>query len=138
MMTPQIRQWLYTISAIASALIPLLVTYKVLDPGTGSAWINLVGVLGALGSGGAATAAVMTARQRKDGTLDFTGSPAQQAIDAIQATVAQAASAATDLEKVKTAVTDVLSSIPVVGNVLDVVEALNGKDDDPASANYQP
>lgn len=138
MMTPQIRQWLYTISAIASALIPLLVTYKVLDPSSGTAWINLVGVLGALGGTGAATAAVMTSRQRKDGTLDFTGSPAQQAIEAIQATVAQATTAATDLEKVKTAVTDVLSSIPVVGNVLDVVEALNGKDDDPASANYQP
>jgi hypothetical protein len=134
-MTPKIRQLLYTVSAIASAIIPLLVTYKVLDPSSGTAWINLVALLGALGGTGAATAAVMTSRQRKDGTLDFSGTPAQQAIDAIQATVAQATNAATDLEKVRTAVTDVLSSLPVVGEVLGAVTA---GDDDPASANYQP
>lgn len=137
MLTPQIRQWLYTVAALASALIPLLVTYKVLDPSSGTAWLNLVGVLGALGTGGAATAAVVTAKQRKDGTLDFTGTPAQQAIEAIQATVAQATNAASDLERVKTAVTDVLSSLPVVGDVLDAVTK-DGGDEDPASANYQP
>jgi hypothetical protein len=138
MMTPKIRQILYTVSAIASAIIPLLVTYKVLDPSSGSAWINLVGILGALGGTGAATAAVMTARQRKDGTLEFTGSPAQQAIEAIQATVAQATNAASDLDRVRTAVTDVLSSLPVVGEVFDVLDAVTGRKDDPASANYQP
>ena len=135
-MTPKIRQLLYTVSAIASAIIPLLVTYKVLDPSSGTAWINLVGFLGALGGTGAVTAAVMTSRQRRDGTLDFSGSPAQQAIEAIQATVAQATSAASDLDRVKTAVTDVLSSLPVVGDVLDAVTTRG--DDDPASANYQP
>lgn len=135
-MTPKIRQWLYTISAVASALIPLLVTYKVLDPTSGSAWVNLIGILGVLGTGGAATAAVVTARQRHDGTLDFTGTPAQQAIEAIQATVAQATNAASDLDRVRTAVTDVLSSLPVVGDVLDAV--ITRGDDDPASANYQP
>jgi hypothetical protein len=134
-MTPKIRQILYTVSAIASAIIPLLVTYKIVDPSSGTAWINLVGLLGALGGTGAATAAVMTARQRKDGTLDFSGPPAQQAIEAIQATVAQATNAATDLERVRTAVTDVLSSLPVVGDILDVV---TDGDNDPASANYQP
>lgn len=135
-MTPQIRQWLYTVSAVASAIIPLLVTYKVLDPSTGTAWINLVGVLGALGGAGAATAAVVTAKQRREGTLDFTGTPAQQAIDAIKATVEQATTAASDLDRVKTAVTGVLSSLPVVGEVFDA--ATKGGDDDPSSANYQP
>lgn len=135
MFTPQIRQWLYTASAIASAIIPLLVTYKVLDPSSGTAWVNLVGVLGTIGGTGAATAAIMTSRQRRDGTLDFTGPPAQQAIDAIQATVAQATSAANDLDRVKTAVTGVLSSLPVVGEVFDAVIAPSS---DPASANYQP
>ena len=77
----------------------------------------------------------MTSRQRKDGTLDFTGSPAQQAIDAIHATVNQATNAATDLGRVRDAVTGVLASLPVVGEVLD---AVTGRDDDPASANYQP
>lgn len=117
-MTPQIRQWLYTVSAVASAVIPLLVFYKVFDQQTGTAWLNLVGVLGALGTGGAATAAVVTAKQRRDGTLDFTGSPAQQAIDAIQATISQASTAATDLERVKVAVGDALNT---VDTVIDVV-----------------
>jgi hypothetical protein len=148
-MTPKIRQWLYTVSAIASALIPLLVTYKVLDPTSGSAWVNLIGILGVLGTGGAATAAVVTARQRQDGTLDFTGTPAQQAIEAIQATVAQATTAASDLDRVRSAVTDVLSSIPVLGDVFDAVarppagnrqepSGTAGDTSDPASANYQP
>lgn len=137
-MTPKIRQILYTVSAVASAIIPLLVTYNVLDSSSGTAWINLVGLLGALGSGGAATAAIVTAKQRREGTLDFTGTPAQQAIDAIKATVDQASNAATDLERVRDAVTGVLSSLPVVGDVLDVVGAVTGRDNDPASANYQP
>lgn len=122
-MTPQIRQWIYTVSAVASALIPLLVIYKVLDPAAATAWVNVVGVLGALGSGGAATAAVMTARQRKDGTLDFTGTPAQQAIDAIQATIAQASTAADDLARVKTAVSEVLA---VADPVVEAVQLATG------------
>lgn len=109
MMTPQVRQWLYTLSAVASAIVPLLVVYKVLDPATGTAWVNVVAALGVLGSAGAGTAAVVTAKQRKDGTLDFTGSAAEQAIAAIQATVAQAADTATDLEKVKGAVAEALN-----------------------------
>ena len=121
-MTPQIRQWLYTLSAVASAIIPLLVTYKVFDPSTGTAWVNLVGVLGALGTGGAATAAVVLAKQRKEGTLDFTGSPAEQAIAAIEATVAQAGNAVTDLEKVKGAVTSALgTATDVADTVVDIV-----------------
>lgn len=147
-MTPKIRQWLYTVSAVASALIPLLVTYKVLDPTSGSAWVNLIGVLGVLGTGGAATAAVVTAKQRHEGTLDFTGSPAKQAIEAIQATVTQATNAASDLDRVKTAVTDVLSSIPAFGDVFNAATkppaarpaptTTAGDSSDPSSANYQP
>lgn len=140
-MTPQVRQWLYTVSAVASAIIPLLVTYKVLDPSSGTAWTNLVGVLGVLGTGGAATAAIVTARQRKDGTLDFTGTPAQQAIDAIQATVSQAATAVTDLTRVKDVVAGVLSAVaPVIPEPAPAPAepAPTGGSDDPASADYQP
>lgn len=112
-MTPQVRQWIYTVASIASALVPLLVAYKVFDAGTGSAWLGVFGALGAFGSG---TAAVMTSKQRKDGTLDFSGSAADQAIAAIQATVSQASTAATDLEKVKTAVTGALAPVSQVAN----------------------
>lgn len=132
-MTPQVRQWLYTISALATALVPLLVVYKVVDQTTGSAWVALFGVLGSIGSG---TAAVVTAKQRRDGTLDFTGSAAEQAVAAIQATVTQAASAATDLERVKTAVTDVLSGLG--GPAADSPPAAKTGSDDPSSADYQP
>ena len=119
-MTPQVRQWIYTASAILTAIIPLLVGYHVLDATTAGAWVNVVGVLGALGSGGAATAAVVIAKQRKEGTLDFSGSAAEQAIAAIQATVDQAAHAATDLDKVKTAVSE------VVGQVTQTVDVTPG------------
>jgi hypothetical protein len=110
-MTPQVRQWIYTASAVLTAIIPLLVGYNVIESNIAGAWINVIGILGALGSGGAATAAVVIAKQRKEGTLDFTGSAAEQAIAAIQATVDQAAHAATDLDKVKTAVTEVVDQI---------------------------
>jgi hypothetical protein len=139
-MTPKIRQILYLVSAIASALIPLLVTYKVLDPSSGTAWINLVGILGALGGTGAATAAVMTSRQRKDGTLEFSGTPAEQAIEAIKATVAQAGTARSDLQELFRAVSKVIpvaldAAKPVL---VDMIPAPTDGDDDPASANYQP
>lgn len=125
-MSAQTRQWLYTIAAVASALIPLLVVYKVVDSETAGAWVNLIGVLGTLGSGGAATAAVVTARQRKEGTLNFTGSPAQQAVEAIKATVSQAGQATADLQKVIQAASEVVPVNP------------SSPDNDPASANYQP
>lgn len=110
-MTPQVRQWIYTASAALSAIIPLLVAYNVIDSSAAGAWLNVIGVLGAIGSGGAATAALVLARQRKEGTLNFTGSAAEQAIAAIQATVDQAAHAVTDLDKVKTAVSEVVGQV---------------------------
>lgn len=119
-MTPQIRQWIYTISAIASALIPLLVTYKVLDPNSGSAWTNLVGVLGAIGTGGAVTAAAVVAKQRRNGTI-LGADPAQQAITAIQATIDRATSSVGDLEKVRSAVSEVLGATNPALNVVDLV-----------------
>jgi hypothetical protein len=140
-MTPQYRQWLYTAAAVASALIPILVAYNVIETDVAGAWINLIGVLGGLGTVGASTAAVMTARQRKDGTLDFTGTPAQQAIDAIQATVSQAGTASGELQRVITAATDLIAT----GSILaaPVVEAVSAAvasatSSDPASADYQP
>lgn len=119
-MTPQVRQWIYTASAVLSALIPLLVAYNIIESSAAGAWLNVIGVLGAIGSGGAATAAVVLSRQRKEGTLDFTGTAAEQAIAAIQATVDQAANAVTDLDKVKTAVSE------VVGQVAQVVDVTPG------------
>lgn len=145
-MTAQVRQWLYTAAAIASALIPLLVAYKVLDTDVAGAWVNVIGLLGTLGTGGAATAAVVTARQRREGTLDFTGTAANQAVEAIRATVVQAGSAQSNLQQVIRAVSEV---IPAAFNVADTARtvlppvsspppASPPASSDPASANYQP
>lgn len=142
-MNAQHRQWLYTAAALASAIVPILVAYNVIDTDVAGAWVNLIGVLGGLGTVGASTAAVMTSRQRKDGTLNFTGTASDQAIAAIQATVQQASTAVTDLARVKDVVNGVLSAAAPV--VPAVVEALTPKSedpatgsDDPSSANYQP
>jgi hypothetical protein len=126
-MTPKIRQTLYAVAAVASALIPVLITLKLVDPELGNGLLNLVAVLGTLGAGGAGVAAVVTSRQRKDGTLDFTGTPAQQAIEAIKATVQQAADSSTDLQRVIRTASEVLIATPSVGD-----------HNDPAQANYQP
>lgn len=131
-MTPKVRQWIYTASAVATAIIPLLVAYKVVDTSTAGAWVNLVGVLGALGAGGATTAAVMTSRQRKDGTLDFTGSPSEQAVAAIQATVAQAGNAVEGLAAVKAAVTSALGLLPLAPTPRHSAPPA------PADPNFQP
>lgn len=117
-MTPHIRQWLYTISAVASAVIPLLVFYEVIGSDEASAWVNVVGILGAVATGGSATAAVVLNRQRKEGTLDFTGSPAEQAIGALQAAVGQAVRAATDLDKVKHAAIDIVGQVEQVTDIV--------------------
>lgn len=127
-MSPQVRQWIYTVAAVATAIIPLLVAYRVFDPATGAAWVSVVAALGAIGSGGAATAAFTLAKQRRDGTLDFTGSPAQQAVDAIQAIVDQAKNSKSDLQSVVQTASKILADNPTVGV----------GDNDPASANYQP
>lgn len=116
MLTPIVRQWIYTAAAVASAVIPLLVAYNVIDSSAAGAWVNVVGVLGALGSGGAVTAAVMTSKQRKDGTLDFTGTAAEQAVAALQATVDQATQAAENLDKVKAVVNDVVGTASQVAS----------------------
>ena len=126
-MTPKIRQTLYSVAAVASALIPVLVALKLVDPNLGNGLLNLVAVLGTLGAGGAGVAAVVTGRQRKEGTLDFTGTPAQQAIDAIKATVQQAANSSVDLQRVIRTASEVLVSTPSVGD-----------HNDPSQANYQP
>lgn len=106
---PAIRQWLYTIAALGTAIIPILVAYHVLDDTAAGAWLNVVAILGSLGSVGATTAAVVTAKQRKEGTLDFTGSPAQQAVSAIQATVNRAGVAQHELQEIIQAVSTALS-----------------------------
>lgn len=114
-MTAQLRQWFYLISALASAIVPILVTLRVITENQGNQWLGLVAALGGiLGTAGAGTAAVILGKQRKDGTLDTTA-PADAAVSAIQQTVQNVSVATSELDKVKQAAADVLGTVPVLG-----------------------
>lgn len=117
-MSPKIRQSIYGIGVLATGLLSLLSVWKVIDPTTAST-INasVSGLLSLLGAGAAGTAAVVLGKQRKEGTLDFQGSAADQAVAAIQATVAAATESASELQKVKDAVGGVIRDIPVLGPI---------------------
>lgn len=115
MIPPKIRQSAYLVGTIATSVVTLLAVWRGIDTQTATALSTAItGVLGLLGAGATATAGVVLSRQRKDGTLE-NQSPVDQAISAINATVAQVQSASADLDRVKTAVSDVFGSLPVVG-----------------------
>lgn len=115
-MTPKIRQTLYLLGTVATSVVTLLAVWRGIDSHTATALGNTItAVLGLLGVGATGVAGAVVAKQRADGTLDFTGTAAEQAVAAIAATAAQAQSAAADLDRVQAAVTDLLGTIPVVG-----------------------
>ena len=115
-MSPKIRQSAYALGTIATSLVTLLALWRGIDTHTATALGNAItAVLGLLGIGASATAGVVLSRQRKEGVLDAAQSPVDQAISAINATVAQVQSATSDLDRVKNAVSDVFGSLPVVG-----------------------
>lgn len=122
-MSPKIRQTLYAVGTIATAALTLLSVWKVLDPSTAST-VNgaLAALLSLLGAGAAGTAAVVTGQQRKDGTFD-TVNPADQVVQGIEAVLAQAENAKSDVQRVKDAVSAVTQDIPVLGPLAQ--QALN-------------
>lgn len=114
-MTPKIRQTLYAVGTIATAILTLLSAWRVLDPSTASTVsAALAAVLGMFGVGAAGTAAVVTAQQRKDGTFD-TVSPADQVVAGIDAVLKAQQQAQAEVERVKTAVTEAVKDVPVLG-----------------------
>jgi hypothetical protein len=115
MLSPKIRQTAYILGTVATSVVTLLALWRGIDTHTATALGNAItGVLGLLGVGASATAGVVLSRQRKEGVLEAQ-SPVDQAITAINATVAQVQSASADLDRVKVAVSDVFGSLPVVG-----------------------
>jgi hypothetical protein len=115
MLSPRIRQTAYILGTVATSVVTLLALWRGIDTHTATALGNAItGVLGLLGVGASATAGVVLSRQRKEGVLEAQ-SPVDQAITAINATVAQVQSASADLDRVKVAVSDVFGSLPVVG-----------------------
>lgn len=113
---PKIAQTIYQIGLIASSAVTVAAIWHGIDGGTATSLGNAItALLGLLGVGATATANVRVGAQRKDGTLDFTGTAAQQAVEAIGAVTAQAQAAVSDLDKVKAAAADLAGSLPVVG-----------------------
>lgn len=115
-MSPKIRQTIYGIGLAATSLLSVLSVWKVIDPTTASTVsASLAGLLSLLGVGAAGTAAVVVSKQQKDGTFDVNGSPADQAIQAINNTVKNAQQASSDLQKVRDAVSGAIKDVPVLG-----------------------
>jgi len=113
---PKIAQTIYQIGLIASSAVTVAAIWHGIDGGTATSLGNAItALLGLLGVGATATANVRVGAQRKDGTLDFTGTAAQQAVEAIGAVTAQAQAAASDLDRVKAAAADLAGGLPVVG-----------------------
>jgi hypothetical protein len=70
-MTANVRKYFYLVSGLLTALIPILVSFKFATPEAGEQWTQLLIVVGGLiGAGGAGTAAIVVAKQNKDGVLD--------------------------------------------------------------------
>lgn len=122
-MTPKIRQTLYLAGTVATSLVTLLAVWRGIDSHTATALGNTItAVLGLLGVGATATAGAVVAKQCTDGTLDFTGPAAQQAVDAIAVVNAQAVTATADRERVLGALGDIAAAtVPVVGSLAQQV-----------------
>lgn len=113
---PKARLTVYQIGQITSSVIALLAIWKVVDGGTANLVLTIVeGVLGLLGVAVSGVAATAVSRQIKDHTLDFSGTPAQQAVDAINAVAAQEQTPVSDRDMVLQAAGRLAASVPVVG-----------------------
>lgn len=126
-MNPKLRQTAYLVGLISTSAITLASVWHGLSGGTASTLTNgIAAILGLLGVGATGTASVAVTKQMKDGTLDFTGTPAEQAVAAIQATVAQANTATSDLARVQQAIANQAAGIPAVGPLIAAGEAVGG------------
>lgn len=124
-MTPKFRQLLYGLSTVATGIVTVMVAVHILDPHTAGGVSSVIAALvGLLGTAATGTATAVVSKQRQEGTLDFQGSAAEQAVAAIQSTVQSAAVAAAELDKVKTAAAEALTRIPagsLVAQMLNTV-----------------
>ena len=113
---PRTRLTVYQLGKVASAVLVVLAAWNVIDAGSAAALTSaLTAILGLFGFGASNVAASTVSKQINDGTLDFTGSAAQQAVEAMGAVAAQAQASVSDLDKVKAAAADLAGSVPVVG-----------------------
>ena len=120
-MTPKIRQTIYALGTLISAVLGIGLIWGGVTAGTAD-HVNTViaGLLALIGGGAPAVAARTVAKQNKQGAFDNVPI-AEQAITAIQRTIEQATSAQADVQRVTQAVTDALT-----GTITNVVTGTLG------------
>lgn len=113
-MTPKIRQSIYYLGTVASALVGIALIWGGIEAGAAQHVSSLITGLVALAGGAApAVAARKVGEQMKDGSFD--SSPADQVIKGIEAVVNARANVEAEVNRVRDAVTAVVDDIPVLG-----------------------
>lgn len=114
-MPPKVREVLYVVGVIAFAALTILSTFRIIDPNTASSVsAALTSILGLFGVTVAGTAAYNVSKQQKQGAFDSVD-PADQVINGISAVLAQQQAAQDAANRVKTAISDAVKDIPVLG-----------------------
>ena len=117
-MSPKVRQILYTAGVVCFALLTVLSTTRVIDENTAaSISAALTAVLGLFGVTVSGTAAWAVTKQQQAGAFDHP-SPADQVVSGINAVLAQAQHAQSEVDRVKEAVVTAVNDVPVLGPTL--------------------
>ena len=121
-MKAESRRWLYLITGLGAALIPILVQVGIFDAGQGEQTNTLLLTIASLfGAGGAVTAARHTHTQIKDGLHDPALPPIDQLQESANQVVAQAQEAQANMDKLReisgSLIEGTLGQVPVVGPV---------------------
>lgn len=115
MLTPKIRTILYAVGLLATGTLTMLSVFRIIEPGAASTIsAQIAAFLGIFGVGATGTAAVITNRQRKDGTFDQPD-PADVVVNSIEAVLAAQQHAQANVERVKDAVTKAVKDVPILG-----------------------
>ena len=117
------RRWVYLISGLIAAIVPILTSLGVLDTGQGESTNQIVLSLASLlGAGGAVTAARVTHTQIKEGIHDPALSPIDQIQEATAKVLSEANAANADVAKLRQMTGDILTAatadVPIVGPVV--------------------
>jgi len=118
MFAPKVRQTIYAVGTMATALLGVLSLWQIIDPNTASV-VNagLAGVLSLLGAGAAGTAVVAVNKQRHDGTFDPAPEvdPAQVVVNGVKAALEAKDTADRELARIQEAITGAIENVPVLG-----------------------
>jgi len=114
-MTPKIRQTLYAVGTVATAILGVLSLKRVIDPATANhASAAVAALLSLLGVGAAGTAAVVTNKQRAEGMFDQQAT-ADLVVGAVQAVIEAKQHAEEEANRVAEAVAGLTREVPVLG-----------------------